>query len=106
MSDVAETQITTIITVDFHIHVMLQIFIIQLSGMILGLRPVNENNAVSHWLGANLESALTIYLHNPINLWTDKIMDVHNLKQLYGSPRYNMHFLISLVSMLNQISAM
>ena len=30
------------------------------TGLIVGLRPANErrSNAVSHWLGANLESAL------------------------------------------------
>ena len=34
-----------------------------MTGLILGLRPANErrreqSNAVSHWLGANLESTL------------------------------------------------
>ena len=28
-----------------------------IAGLILGLRPANEN-AISHWLGVNLESAL------------------------------------------------
>ena len=39
-----------------------------ITGLILGLRPANEerslqSNAVFHWLGANLESALH-YIHN------------------------------------------
>ena len=33
----------------------------QYAGLIIGLCPANEND-VSHWLGANLKTALIVYL--------------------------------------------
>ena len=41
---------------------------------ILGLRPVRlQSNAISHWLGANLESACVYTLDNWVNIISNKI---------------------------------
>ena len=50
---------------------------IRISGLILGLRPVNETallcNDVSHWLGTNIESALYIHSSHIIHPTCDSL---------------------------------
>ena len=63
------------------------------SGLILGLRPGNEtslqSNAVAHWLGPNLESALQLlhYLINTDDIFLFLIMSLSHMCNLWHQSR-------------------